>query len=551
MFAEAPGNGAVPRPGGGNKKERDHMIPNLPQPHSDPLLRSSGGDQDADLPSTFRHSSSSAAGGYSSSDYASSLSGECSPFAMSPWNSHPTPAQSPYHSSPWNSGAGNYGESDGRRGRGRGRGEGSGEGGRGSMSAAAATARLMGSLVREEGHIYSLAAAGDVLYTGSDSKNIRVWKKQRDMAGFKSSSGLVKAIVIAGDRIFTGHQDGKIRVWRVSPKNPAVHKRVGSLPRLKDFIRTTLNPSTYIGGGGTGSSGGSRSRGGGGGGLWIRHSDAVSCLSAAQEQQGLLYSGSWDKTFKVWRIADSKCLESVRAHDDAVNAVVAAPFDALVFTGSADGTVKVWRRELQGKGTRHAAVQTLLKQESAVTALAVAPVAPVVYCGSSDGVVNFWEADGDAPPRAARLAHGGALRGHKMAVLCLASAGALLLSGSADTTICVWRRDHGGAHACLAVLTAHAGPVKCLAVVDDRDFDDDPAPVSRSSSSAAPPRWIVYSGSLDKSVKVWRVSEEPPEALLRGPQHVPLGTPPPHHHHHHHRRRHHHHSNKKIKAEHK
>lgn len=42
---------------------------------------------------------------------------------------------------------------------------------------------LMGSLVREEGHIYSLAASGDLLYTGSDSKNIRVWKNQREFSG--------------------------------------------------------------------------------------------------------------------------------------------------------------------------------------------------------------------------------------------------------------------------------------------------------------------------------------------------------------------------------
>ena len=31
---------------------------------------------------------------------------------------------------------------------------------------------------------------------------------------------------------------------------------------------------------------------------------------------------SWDKTMKVSRISDSKCLESVSAHDDAVNSVV-------------------------------------------------------------------------------------------------------------------------------------------------------------------------------------------------------------------------------------
>lgn len=38
---------------------------------------------------------------------------------------------------------------------------------------------LIGSLVREEGHIYSLAASGDLLYTGSDSKNIRVWEEPK------------------------------------------------------------------------------------------------------------------------------------------------------------------------------------------------------------------------------------------------------------------------------------------------------------------------------------------------------------------------------------
>ncbi|KAI8020824.1 Protein JINGUBANG [Camellia lanceoleosa] len=69
---------------------------------------------------------------------------------------------------------------------------------------------LMGSLVREKGHIYLLATSGDLLYTGSDSKNIRVWKNQKEFSRFKSNSGLVKTIVIANEIIFTGHLDGKI-----------------------------------------------------------------------------------------------------------------------------------------------------------------------------------------------------------------------------------------------------------------------------------------------------------------------------------------------------
>lgn len=335
----------------------------------------------------------------------------------------------------------------------------------------------MGSLVREEGHIYSLATSGDLLYTGSDSKNIRVWKNQREFSGFKSNSGLVKAIVLSGEKIFTGHQDGKIRVWKVSAKNPTVHKRVGTLPTFKAYIKSSINPSNYVE---------IRRRRNA---VWIKHFDAISCLSL-NEDESLLYSASWDKTIKVWRVSDSKCLESINAHDDAVNSIVAG-FDGLVFSGSADGTVKVWRRELQGKGTKHFFSQTLLKQECAVTALAVNPTATVIYCGSSDGLVNFWD-------REKLLSHGGVLRGHKLAILCLAAAGNLAFSGSADMGICVWRRVEGE-HTCLSVLSGHTGPVKCLAIEEDRE------------STALNRRWILYSGSLDKSVKMWRVAEQAPD----------------------------------------
>jgi hypothetical protein len=42
---------------------------------------------------------------------------------------------------------------------------------------------------------------------------------------------------------------------------------------------------------------------------------------------------------KVWTPSDSKCIESIKVHDDAVNFVVAGS-DNLVFTGSADGRIK-------------------------------------------------------------------------------------------------------------------------------------------------------------------------------------------------------------------
>ncbi|BAU02284.1 hypothetical protein VIGAN_11178200 [Vigna angularis var. angularis] len=45
---------------------------------------------------------------------------------------------------------------------------------------------------------------------------------------------------------FTGHQDGKIKVWKVSFKNPSKHKRIGSLPTFKDYMKCSMNPKNYV-----------------------------------------------------------------------------------------------------------------------------------------------------------------------------------------------------------------------------------------------------------------------------------------------------------------
>lgn len=404
--------------------------------------------------------------------YSNPSSATSSPYnPMSPWSQ-----PSPYNKSPWihqlvaSSLPAEYGDDE---------------------RAAANTYGLIGSLYREEGHVYSLAASGGLLYTGSDSKNVRVWKNLQEFSGFKSSSGFVKAIVAFENKIFTGHQDGKIRVWKFLGDRRNTHKRVGSLPTTRDLLMKSMNPKNYVEV--------RRHRNV----PWVKHYDAVSCLSIDADQ-GLLYSGSWDKTLKVWRISDSKCLESIQAHDDAVNSVVVA-FHGLVFTGSADGTVKAWRRELVGRSTQHVLVETMLKQDHALTSLAVSgggsSSGGALYAGSSDGLISFWEREKHF------MTYGGVLRGHKLAVLCLAVGGNLVLSGSADKSICAWRRDGGGGlHSCIAVLTGHSGPVKCLAV------EKDTAAVveeEEEEEESVDKRWIVYSGCLDNSVKVWRVSENP------------------------------------------
>ncbi|XP_061372712.1 protein JINGUBANG-like [Gastrolobium bilobum] len=356
---------------------------------------------------------------------------------------------------------------------------------------------VVGTLVRKEGHVYSLAVSGDLLYTGSDSKNIRVWKNLKDYDAFKSSSGLVKAIVISNEKIFTGHQDGKIRIWKKKSNKKkkkkstiiTKHRRLGTLPTFRDYVKSSMNPNDRVKV--------RRHKNA----VKVKHYDAVSCLSI-DEDHGLLYSGSWDKTVKVWSVTDDfKCLESINAHFDAVNAVAAAA-GWCVFTGSADGTVKMWRREWEeGKGrkrrTKHVAERVLLEQESAVTALAVNRFSTVVYGGLSDGAVHFWERG----EKNIGVCYGGVLRGHKLAVLCVVVAGNLVLSGSADKSVCVWKREESGAHAWLSVLTGHTGPVKCIAAIEEEEEGNRCC-------------CMVYTGSLDKSVKVWRVFDDAPELRM-------------------------------------
>ena len=113
-----------------------------------------------------------------------------------------------------------------------------------------------------------------------------------------------------------------------------------------------------------------------------------------------------------------------------------------------------------------------------VAAIAVTAEARVVYVASSDGALTHWQwrrgAARESAPR-----NGGELRGHKTAVLSLAVAGRVVVSGSADRTICVWRRDEGADHSRLAVLTGHKGPVKCLAMDEEETLDADGALLAR------------------------------------------------------------------------
>ncbi|BBN17902.1 hypothetical protein MPTK1_7g17880 [Marchantia polymorpha subsp. ruderalis] len=337
-------------------------------------------------------------------------------------------------------------------------------------------ARCIATLAGHSGAVGSLAVVGGLIYSGgSDGSDIRVWRQPdlQEVCSFGTGEGAVKALLSSGGLLFSAHQDMKIRVWKAgqaqaqAPGARPEPKLAATLPTMKDYLLRCVPPKNYVQVRRHKKS------------LWIQHNDTISVL--ARGAGNVLYSGSWDKTVKVWRTSDFRCVESIVAHDDAVSAL-AADQGGYLYTGSADATVKVW-----GKvgGKKHSLLSTLKGHKSSVNALAFSPDEKVLYSASSDKTVAVWErAKGGSDEH---MTMAGVLRGHRQAVLCLATVGNIVVTGSADKTIRVWRRGRDNSHSCIAVLEGHKGPVKAVV----------------ASMEAVHEGVLVYSGGLDRLVKVW------------------------------------------------
>lgn len=343
--------------------------------------------------------------------------------------------------------------------------------------------QCVNTLKGQSSYTSSLVLAGKFLFIGSSDNEIHLWKQndlippRENLADNKvaAGNGAVKSLVVLADKIFSAHQDHKIRVWKIN-NDESEHQKfthLATLPKLSDRVLKFLNPKNHVKIRRHKKS------------TWVQHVDTVSALALSADES-YLYSVSWDRTLKVWRTTDFKCLESVaNAHDDAINAV-ALSTDGHIYTGSADKKIKVWRKDSGQK--KHFLVATLERHKSGVNALALCADGSLLYSGACDRSILVWEKD----DRSGMLVMG-ALRGHTKSILCLAVVSNLVCSGSADKTVRIWRGVKRS-YSCLAVLEGHSGPVKCLAMAKDHCSPSD------TTSS-----FLLYSGSLDCDTKIWQI----------------------------------------------
>ena len=333
--------------------------------------------------------------------------------------------------------------------------------------------------------ISSLALDGKLLYSAASSGEVKTCSRDpfilqtntttnTNVVVVETTNAPIKSLIVFHDTLFTAHQDHKIRVWKTDQPT----KCIATLPTLHDRFSKLFSSKNYV------EVRRHKKR------TWVHHVDAVSTLALSHDGS-LLYSASWDRTFKIWRTSDFKCLESVKnAHEDAINSLVLSN-DGAVYTGSADTKIKMWKKREGEK--KHSLVATLEKHKSAVNALALSADGSVLYSGACDRSILVWERDENDDNNMVVV---GALRGHTKAILCLVVMADLVCSGSADNSVRVWRKEIEKGYSCLAVLEGHRRPVKCLAMAVDSN-SGGPDEDDRS--------YLVYSAGLDCDIKVWQI----------------------------------------------
>ena len=159
------------------------------------------------------------------------------------------------------------------------------------------------------------------------------------------------------------------------------------------------------------------------------HMGSMGVYSVAVAPDGRIFTGSFDKTFKVWR--DGACERTIEAHTDNVWAMVALPSGGHFVSGSADGTAKLW--------TLDGALERTFQMDSVLCAAAL-PDAVHFVVGLSNYEANevhyevrLYHVDGT-------LVH--TFKGHAGAVYAVAVTpdAQHVISGSGERLVKVWCR---------------------------------------------------------------------------------------------------------------
>lgn len=176
------------------------------------------------------------------------------------------------------------------------------------------------------------------------------------------------------------------------------------------------------------------------------HDDMIIALDSLN---GLLISGSNDKTARIWSLIEKKCLTVLLGHINKVVAVSFLPKSDCVLTASNE--LKLWRPNANEEEQK-SALSSVIAHDEEVNALAVSIDGSFACTGSTDKLAKIWHIHDD------RISEYRILKGHKRAINCIAFSPVekIVVTGSGDHSIRIWSVEDGS---CISTFTEFTSPI--------------------------------------------------------------------------------------------
>ncbi|ETV82293.1 hypothetical protein, variant 1 [Aphanomyces astaci] len=257
----------------------------------------------------------------------------------------------------------------------------------------AQSGELLGSVKAHDTVIKSISIYEDVIVTGSKDLTAKVWSwdattKSLALLGVNGGHGnSVDAVAVHDQQVVTGSWDNTVRVWSV-PTAAAVHdnnedqdrggasvtkKQKTSANGASKAKVTQQEASTILPG----------------------HTAAVLAVAVDAHQAHVLYSGSMDRSIKLWDLTTERCTQTMTGSSTLSDMSVSST--GTILSAHPDNHIRLWDPRA-GKAGTTLVQATFTSHKQWVSAVEWSPLNAHQFVSSGyDGAVKLWDSRSSIP----------------------------------------------------------------------------------------------------------------------------------------------------------